>query len=92
MKGIQLKMTKDLESLKMDSSHLKKYISEHLKLLHSDENPMRTSLGRMSDLYLPFDNFFKVCGPLVGQLGYVEKVSHNALFGNSRSNSQAPSQ
>ena len=66
MKGIQLKMTKDLESLMMDSSHLKKYISEHLKLLHSDENPMRTSLGRMSDLYLPFDNFFKVCGPLVG--------------------------
>ena len=87
MKGIQLKMTKDLESLKMDSSHLKKYISEHLKLLHNNENPMRTSLGRMSDLYLPFDNLFKVCGPL-GELGHVEKVSHNALFWNS----QAPSQ
>ena len=79
MKGIQLKMTKDLESLKMDSSHLKKYISEHLKLLHSNENPLRTSLGRMSDPHLPFDNLFKVCGPL-GELGHVEKISRQCII------------
>lgn len=53
-------MTKDLEELRMDSTHLKKYISEHLRLLHSDENPMRTTLGKTSDLYLPYDNYYRV--------------------------------
>lgn len=62
LQGGQLSQRKEVTELSMEATYLKKYITERFRYYHNDAagDPARNTLGKTTNLFLPYDNYFKV--------------------------------